>query len=233
MILNVAKIRDLFALTNELYSRNSDIFLENSPNFDTDLSYPGIMDTNTEEQENSYATHFTLPVALVTGGIVVLAYTFWREAHNEAIRKKINVPGPRSWPFVGNLLDIRKFNGIHLLLCDYIQKYGKVFSLRLGSKLSVVVADPDIVKQILVKDFWNFRNHFGQPVIVAAMGKSVFFARDEAWKRIRTTLTPSFSAKKMKGMVSLIEESLDKLMEKVVKVTGTGKSRVHCHGNER
>jgi len=82
------------------------------------------MDTNTEEQENAYTTHFTLP-ALVTAGIVVLAYTFWQEACNEAIRKKINVPGPRSWPFVGNLLDIRKFRDIHLLLCDYIQKYGK------------------------------------------------------------------------------------------------------------
>ena len=181
------------------------------------------MDTNTEEQENAYTTHFTLP-ALVTAGIVVLAYTFWQEARNQAIRKKINVPGPRSWPFVGNLLDIRKFRGIHLLLCDYIQKYGKVFSLRLGSKLSVVIADSDILRQILVKDFWNFRNHFGQPAIVTAMGKSVFFARDEVWKRIRTTLTPSFSAKKMKGMVSLIEESLDKLMEKVEKVVGSGKS---------
>ena len=233
MILKRPKIRDQFALINELYSRNSDVFLENSPKFDIDLSYPGIMDTNTEEQENSHTTLFTLPVALATGGIVVLAYTFWREAHNEATRKKINVPGPRSWPFVGNLLDIRKFNGIHLLLCDYIQKYGKVFSLRLGSKLSVVVADPDIVKQILVKDFWNSRNHFVEATIVAAVRNSVFFERDEAWKRICTTLTPSFSAKKMKGMVSLIEESLDKLMEKVVEVVGTGKSRVHCHGNER
>jgi len=37
----------------------------------------------------------------------------------------------------------------------------------------------------------------------------------------------------MKGMVSLIEESLDKLMEKVVKVVGTGKSAVQCHENER
>jgi len=177
-----------------------------------------------QAQETSYTTYCTLPIAFVTAGIVVLVYNFWQAVRNEAIRKKINAPGPRSWPFVGNLLETRKFNGIHLLHFHHIQKYGKVFSICLGRKPTVVIADPDILKQILVKDFWNFRNRFLQVQINAPIGKSVFFARDEAWKRIRATLSPSFSGKKMKGMVSLIEESHDRLMEKIEKVVGTGES---------
>ena len=47
--------------------------------------------------------------------------------------------------------------------------------------------------------------------------------RDGDWKRIRTILNPTFSARKMKGMVSMIEESFDRLMAKTGKVADTGK----------
>ena len=136
--------------------------------------------------------------------------------------KKINAPGPKPWPFIGNTLDTRKFNGVHLLLCDYIQRYGKVFAFTLGDRPSVVIADPDMLKQILVKDFWNFPNHAGRVDLAGSFSKSVFFARDDAWKRIRTTLTPTFSAKKIKGMIALIEESCDRLMTKIEQVVDTG-----------
>lgn len=88
---------------------------------------------------------------------------------------------------------------------------------------AVVIADPDMLKQILVKDFWNFPNHAGRVDLAGSFSKSVFFARDDAWKRIRrTTITPTFSAKKMKGMVALIEESCDRLMMKIEQVVDSG-----------
>ena len=181
------------------------------------------MDANNEQSElDPYTSYFSLPVTFLTAGIVVLLYNFWREASHDALRKKINAPSAKAWPVIGNLLDVRKFNGVHLLLCEYIKKYGKVFSFSMGAKPIVVIADPDILKQILVKDFWNFRNRFMQLKPKGAIAKSVFLACDEDWKRVRTTLTPTFSAKKMKGMVSMIEESFDRLMEKIETVVDTG-----------
>ena len=108
------------------------------------------------------------------------------------------------------------------MLKHYYETCGKVFCICLGRQPTVVVANPELLKQIMVKDFANFQNHFTQIKIPGAIGKSVFFARDETWRRIRATLTPSFSAKKMKGMVALIEESIDKLIVKVEKVARTG-----------
>ena len=181
------------------------------------------MDANNKQAElDPYTSYFSLPIAFVTAAIVVLLYIFWREASHAALRNKINAPSPKAWPVIGNLLDARKFNGFHLLLCDYIKKYGKVFSFSMGAKPIAVIADPDILKQILVKDFWNFRNRFMQVKPKGAIAKGVFLARDEDWKRIRTTLTPTFSTKKMKGMVSMIEESYDRLMEKIEQVVDTG-----------
>ena len=164
-----------------------------------------------------------LPTAFITAGVVVLLFIWWQEACNCALRKKINAPSPKGWPIIGNMLDARKLNGVHLLLCNYIKNHGKVFSFSIFGKPSLVIADPDILKKILVKDFWNFRNRFAVIKPKGTIAKSVFLERDEAWRRIRATLTPSFSAKKMKGMVSLIENSFERLMQKLEGVVNTGK----------
>ena len=180
------------------------------------------MDFIKQARQDSLIVYLSKPISLLIAGVTVLLYIYWQGTRNQAILKKINAPGPKPWPFIGNTLDARKFNGVHLLLCNYIQKFGKVFAFTFGSKPSVVIADPDMLKQILVKDFWNFPNHAVRAKIPGPVGKSVFFARDDTWKRIRTTLTPTFSAKKMKGMVALIEESCDRLMVKIEQVVGTG-----------
>lgn len=180
------------------------------------------MDASNQTNQDSLIVYLGQPIFLLTVGVISLLYIYWQETRNQAILKEINAPGPKPWPFIGNTLDARKFNGFHLLLCDYIQKYGKVFAFTLGNKPSVVIADPDMLKQILVKDFWNFPNRPIRVKLAGAIGKSVFLARDETWKRIRAILTPSFSAKKMKGMVALIEESCDRLMARIEQVADTG-----------
>ena len=95
-----------------------------------------------------------LPTAFKTAGVVVLLFIWWQEACNCALRKKMKAPNPKGWPIFGNML----LNGVHLLLCNYIKNHGKVFSFNMFGKSSLVIADPDILKKILVKDFWNFRN---------------------------------------------------------------------------
>ena len=180
------------------------------------------MDANDQEKQDPLVAFLTQPICLLPTGVILLLFIYWQGTRNQAILKKINAPGPKPWPFIGNSLDTRKFNGVHLLLCDYIQRYGKVFAFTLGDRPSVVIADPDMLKQILVKDFWNFPNHAGRVDLAGTFSKSVFFARDDAWKRIRTTLTPTFTAKKIKGMVALIEESCDRLMTKIEQVVDTG-----------
>ena len=88
----------------------------------------------------------------------------------------------------------------------------------MGSRPSLVVADPELSKQIMIKDFSNFRNRFIPINLHPSFSKSVATARDDTWKRIRNTLTPTFSAGKMKLMVPLIEKSCDTLMHKLEKL---------------
>ena len=87
----------------------------------------------------------------------------------------------------------------------------------MGRSPSIVVADPEMLKHILVKDFDKFRNRPDAMRGNAPIDKGLFDARDEAWKKLRSILTPGFSALKLKEHVPRIEYSVDTLLSKLEK----------------
>ncbi|KAJ8310123.1 hypothetical protein KUTeg_011988 [Tegillarca granosa] len=88
---------------------------------------------------------------------------------------------------------------------EWFDKYGDVIGYRFGSLLNISVKDPDILRQVLVKNFSNFSNRRLVNFTPSPVDKGIFFARDRTWKRIRTILSPTFSAGKLKQMNSEIE----------------------------
>jgi len=163
------------------------------------------------------------PAAIASLVLLVALFLYWYGTRGFKALKILNVPGPKPIPFFGNFLEARKYDGLHLMHLDYLKKYGKVYAVCLGGKPSLVVADPELLKQIMIKDFPNFRNRFQVQSPGPLFNKNLLNAKDETWKRIRNTLTPTFSAGKMKLMVPLIEKSCDTLLEKLEKISDSGK----------
>ena len=56
------------------------------------------------------------------------------------------------------------------------------------------------------------------------LDKMLTVAEGDHWKRIRNTLTPTFSAHKMKQMVPLMNSACDMLMKKFEDISSTGES---------
>ena len=164
------------------------------------------------------------PAAIGSLVLLVVLFFYWYGTRGFAALKILNVPGPKPIPFLGNFLEARKYDGLHLMHLDYLKKYGKVFAICMGGKPSLVVADPELLKQIMIKDFPNFRNRFQAQTPSPLFRKNLLNARDDTWKRIRNTLTPTFSAGKMKLMVPLIEKSCDTLLEKLEEIADSGKA---------
>lgn len=162
------------------------------------------------------------PAAIASVVLLTVLFLYWYGTRGFADLKKLNVPGPKPVPFFGNFLETRKYGVLYLMCLDYAKKYGKVFSVCLGGKPTLVVADPEMLKQIMIKDFPNFRNRFQVEFPGHPFEKNLLEAKDDTWKRIRSTLTPTFSAGKMKLMLPLIEKSCDTLMEKLEKVADSG-----------
>jgi len=71
----------------------------------------------------------------------------------------------------------------------------------------VLVRDPELIRDIMVKDFEYFPNHqniFGESL--EPFNKNIFFLHGDRWREMRNTLSPSFTASKMKFMFDLISK---------------------------
>ena len=66
-----------------------------------------------------------------------------------------DIPGSTPLPILGQLLDLLRHKGqIHLQNDEYYRKYGEVFRAALFGRIpSLVVADPEMLKDIFVKEF--------------------------------------------------------------------------------
>lgn len=157
----------------------------------------------------------------------VLTFIYWQGlSRYNSILGGSPLRGPKVWPWIGNLLDIFKYGGIHKMFLNYFRKYGRVHTMCFGRTPVIVVSDPEIVKQILVKDFYKFPN---RPTFIKPnppLDSGLFQAENGKWKRIRTTVAPTFTASKLKEIVPIIDDASQKLMAKMETFAETGKSDI-------
>lgn len=80
-----------------------------------------------------------------------------------------------------------------------------------------VIRDPELIKQVGVKDFDHFMDHqpvFGNPEYDhpnLLVGKSLFTLAGQRWKTMRATLSPAFTGSKMRQMFELIVECSERM----------------------
>uniref|UniRef100_A0A673WII6 Thromboxane-A synthase n=1 Tax=Salmo trutta TaxID=8032 RepID=A0A673WII6_SALTR len=128
--------------------------------------------------------------------MIFLALLYWYATFPYSALARCGIRHPKPSPFFGNMFLFRQgFFGVHT---DLIHKYGRVCGYYLGRRPVVVVADPDMLRQIMVKDFSTFPNRMTIRSATKPMSDCLLMLRNEHWKRVRSILTPSFSAAKMK-----------------------------------
>ncbi|XP_064215856.1 probable cytochrome P450 9f2 [Tribolium castaneum] len=73
---------------------------------------------------------------------------------------------------------------------------------------TLIIKDPDLIKQITIKDFDHFVNHrrFVNADDDPFWSRNLFARRDEKWRDMRATLSPSFTSSKMRIMFELMDE---------------------------
>ena len=71
-----------------------------------------------------------------------------------------------------------------------------------------MIKDPELIKQIGVKDFEYFMNHrkLASEHLDPLFAKGLFFLQDQKWKDMRSTLSPAFTGSKMRLMFDLLTE---------------------------
>lgn len=94
---------------------------------------------------------------VLTASVIVLAVYFRGIAPYQKLRA-IYRKGPTPLPLIGHLVDIIKHKGqIHLQMDEYYKKYGQIYSMLIfGSIPCIVIGDPEMIKEILVKESASF-----------------------------------------------------------------------------
>lgn len=80
---------------------------------------------------------------------------------------------------------------------------------------TLMLRDPELIKQITVKDFDHFVDHrsFVPESIDPVWTKNLFALKGDIWREMRSTLSPTFTSSKMRSMFVLMEKAAQQYVD--------------------
>ncbi|KAH8416009.1 hypothetical protein KR222_006331 [Zaprionus bogoriensis] len=170
-----------------------------------------------------------MSLVLVIGliGVALLVYKWIVAGQNDFKRRGLSFEKP--WPIVGNNLDILLERcSMQKVLAEFYarNRHHKVVGFFNFLTPMIVLNDPEAIKQIAIKDFDHFTNHQVIFPPTERLASDMLSAlNDQRWKHMRNTLTPAFTASKMRAMFGLMNDCFAECMQhlgKLGKTSGAG-----------
>lgn len=160
-------------------------------------------------------------LVMVTLGLISTSLLYIYFTWNFDKWKKLNVPYVRPILFFGNYLKIAMcidhpadtYKQIYYKLAGH--KYGGLFQMRTPY---LMIRDPEMINNILIKDFSYFPNRGTySDFSTSPITENLFFMKNPKWKIMRNKLSPAFSSGKIKVMLDQMKECSDEMMKYIYK----------------
>lgn len=158
---------------------------------------------------------------LIFATIILLA---WNSSRKQSYWKKLGVPYATSILFLGSISyeDIWKKKTFQDIELERYKKYGKIHGHYERNTPLLNVGDPEVIRQILVKDFHAFTGRREVYLGDKIMEKMLSVVRGEDWKKIRTIISPTFSTGKIKRVSGIFKECAQTLVQNFKKSADKG-----------
>jgi len=164
-------------------------------------------------------------ISLITAIFIGLYLYFTR---NVNFWQKLGIPYVNPTPFVGNLKDcvlLKTTVGEQLqrIYNEHSDKpYVGIFSF---DKPCLLIRDPELMKNIMVKDFQNFMDRIMMfdEKLDPLVNSSLPVLKGQLWRHLRTNLTSVFTSRKMKLMFYLVDTCGKELADCLEEASADGK----------
>lgn len=170
-------------------------------------------------------------VGLALSLLILYVYYSWTSAYTYWKRRNVPYLKPK-FPF-GNVKDVlllkKNFQdswvGLYKEIGD--RPFCGIYSVKMPI---LVVKDPELIKQILIKDFSYFTDHgwFASNPDHEPLLNNIFHMQGDVWKHMRNKLSPAFTSGKMKMMFPIMSGCARELklsLENISKGSGTFEAR--------
>ncbi|XP_045484913.1 cytochrome P450 6k1-like [Pieris rapae] len=164
---------------------------------------------------------FGIIVCGVTVSLISWIYLHWRNVREYWAKR--GVPHSPPHPLMGSLTFLQQRNPA-LWMIDTYQQFKKPYvGIWLFWRPALIINSPEIARNILIKDFDNFRNRFLKPGSFDPLKNSLFTANDPMWSAMRRGLTSVFTSSKLKAMQSLFDLKANDLVKRIKNTKDTSK----------
>ncbi|KAK5582206.1 hypothetical protein RB653_003789 [Dictyostelium firmibasis] len=143
--------------------------------------------------------------------IIFLVYSFVKK--NKKDTKGNSLKGPIALPIIGNLLGLR--NNPYSIMDYYHKKYGGIYRLWFGDYVVVTLNDPEIIREIFVKNYSNFSSRPVLPTITFGSFnyRGISGSNGDCWRRNRNLLLNAMKKSNLKQTYDNLGDSVNSLIK--------------------
>lgn len=145
--------------------------------------------------------------------------------------KKLTIrlpPGPRPWPIIGNLYDIKpdKFK----CFTRWARHYGPIFSVWFGSSLNVIISNSELAREVFKENDQQLADRYRSRSIakLSKNGKGLLWADYEPhYVKIKNIcMVELFSPKRLEALRPIREDEVNAMVESIFKDYCTNPGRL-------
>lgn len=137
-------------------------------------------------------------------------------------KRPLEPPGPAGLPLLGN---IPRFGGDQNILFHFIdawEEFGECCHLRLGPFHVYVVAEPENVHHVLVRNSANYIKGSGYTGFRLLVGNGLVTSDGDLWRSQRKLMQPSFTPAAIEGFAHMMVRTIDVMLDRWLEVAQTG-----------